>query len=315
MSPIDVARAPSDTTSPLAVARRAFEERRFDDASLAAARALAQGASPEAFALRAAALLAASRPGPALAALSRAPAATPGASVIPRLRALAFADLGRALDAADAAEEAVRLAPDDPWAHEALARGYALARRSAEARTAALRAVALAPAVADLRCALGELYAGGHPAVAEGHLRAAIALDPSSARPWLALGDILDRAGRGEDAASARARAAALDPALAAERRGPAAVAPLLVTGAAIFLTVLAFGLLPAVARMLAPGAVGYATGLALAAVTLLPTAFLAATAVRLRRARRAAPAADPALAAAVRDAARPAGGRGQTAG
>jgi tetratricopeptide (TPR) repeat protein len=310
MSTSDAALAPPTDTTALADARREFAERRFDDAARAGARALAEGAGPEALALYVAALLAAGRPGPALAALAAAPR---GASWALRLRALALADLGRTREAITAGEDAARLAPDDPWAHEALARGYALGRRSADARSAAMRAVALAPTDPDLRCALGELYADGHAGIAEGHLHAAAALDPTSARPWLALGDVLERAGRGADAADARARAASLDPALAALRRGPSGLGPLLVSGVAVFLTVLAFGLLPAVARKLAPGAVASATWIALGAVTALPTAFIAATLVLLRRTRRAVPAADPALAAAVRDAAR--GARTHTAG
>ncbi|MFL5263428.1 MAG: hypothetical protein ACJ79L_13575 [Anaeromyxobacteraceae bacterium] len=310
MSTSEVAHTPAETTMALAAARRAFEEHRFDDAARAAARALAPGASPEALALYVAALLAGGRPAPALAALAVAPRG-PSASWPARLRALALADLGRTRDAIAAGEDAARLAPDDPWAYEALARGYALARRSAEARSAAMRAVALAPGDPDLRCALGELYADGHAGVAEGHLHAAAALDPTSARPWLALGDVLERAGRGADAAEARARATSLDPALAALRGGPSRLGPLLVSGAAVFLAVLAVGLLPAVARKLAPGAVASATWIALTAVTLLPTAFLAATLVLLRRTRRAVPAADPALAAAVRDAARSGGAPG----
>jgi tetratricopeptide (TPR) repeat protein len=312
MSTSEVALAPHEATTALAAARRGFRERRFDDAARAAARALAQGSSPEALALYVAALLAGDRPAPALAALAVAPR---GASWPFRLRALALADLGRTREAITAGEDAARLAPDDPWAHEALARGYALGRRSADARSAAMRAVALAPTDPELRCALGELYADGHPGVAEGHLHAAAALDPRSARPWLALGDVLERAGRGADAADARARAASLDPALAALRRGPSRIGPLLVSGAAVFLAVLAFGLLPAVARKLAPEAVPSATWIALAAVTLLPTAFLAATLVLLRRTARAVPAADPALAAAVRDAARSGAAVDHTAG
>jgi tetratricopeptide (TPR) repeat protein len=286
-------------------ARAAFGARRFDRAADAAARAAAEeSGAGEATALCAAALLADGRPAAALTALGGA--ASPPESWVLRLRALALLDLGDAESAAGAAAEAARIAPEDPWAHDAVARAAAALGRAVEARAAGLRAVALAPHDPDLRCALGELYAGGNAAVAEGHLRAALALDPACARAWDALGEVLLATGRATDAARARSRAAQIDHALSA-RRGAAALGPLLWIGAAVFLLVLALGLVPELVRRASPAAAARLALVAFACAVALPTAFVGAAAVALARSRRAAQGAAPPIAAAVRDARPPA--------
>src|SRR6266545_3505416 len=113
---------PATDAGALDEARRAFAARRFDGAARAAARALASGPpaqAAEASALRVGALLAAGRPGPAMAALKDASALTPGESWVHRLRALALLDLGRPVAAAAEADEAAQLAPEDAWAQDA----------------------------------------------------------------------------------------------------------------------------------------------------------------------------------------------------
>jgi tetratricopeptide (TPR) repeat protein len=280
-------------------ARERFGARAFEAAARDAAAAIAAGAGgAELHGMTAAALLAAGQPEAALASTVEACALAPAAPWAWRLHAAALAVLGRGADAVAAAERAVQLAPGDPWAHDALALARAAAGLGAGARAAALEAVRLAPRDADLQRRAGDAWLREAPESAEARYREAIALDASSAAAWDALAGALEREERGEDADEARRRAAALDPAFAERYRRQRAFLPLLQLGAALFLVVLALGLLP---RLVPPRLAGTARAVAWVFAIFVPALFALGGAAAARRGRRAVAAPDPQLADAVR--------------
>lgn len=291
----------SDAGAPAAFerAREAFAARSYDRAARLAGAGVAGGAATaELHGLLAAALLAARRPGPALAAGERARSLSPEAPWAWRLRALALAELRRGNEAVAAAESAVRLAPLDPWAHDALARCRAAAGGADEARAAAREALRLAPRDPDLVRRAGDAFASRDPGAAETRYREAIALDPSSAVAWDALASALRRQGRGDDAHAARERAAALDPAFAERYRRRRAFVPLFQLGAALFLAITALGVVP---RIVPPRVAGAATAVLWLVVLLVPALFAIGAAVALQRGPRHPAPPDPQLADVVR--------------
>ncbi len=283
----------------LGLARAAFAGRRYDEAARLAGAAIASGSTGAGLhGLLAAALLAERRPGPALAACERARALAPGAAWPWRLQALALADLRRGREAVASAESAVHLAPSDPWAQDALARCCAAAGRAEEARAAAREALRLAPRDPDLVRRAGAALGSQDPGAAEARCREAIGLDPSSAVSWDALAAALRRQGRDADAAAARARAAALDPAFAERYRRRRTFFSLFQAGAALFLAIVALGMLP---RILRPPAAGVATAVLWLVALLAPALFAVGAAVALQRGPRYPPPPDPQLADVVR--------------
>jgi len=128
--------------------------------------------------------------------------------------ALLLSAEGRDAEAMGHAETAVRLRPDMPEARVDL--GILLARsgRSAEALPHLQEAVRLRPASAEAQHNLGlALAALGRPAEALPHLEEAVRLDPGSADAQQALGTALLAAGRAPEAVAALGEALRLRPA------------------------------------------------------------------------------------------------------
>ncbi len=290
---------PQVPASALARARERFGARAYERAARDAAAAIAAGErTAELHALAAAALLAAGQPEAAIASTVEACALAPDAPWAWRLHAAALAVLGRGQDAVAAAERAVALAPGDPWAHDALALARAAAGLALEARAASLEAVRLAPREPELQRRAGDAWLRDAPESAEARYREALALDGGSAPTWDAMAGALDRQARVDDAAAARSRAAALDPAFAERYRRQRAFVPLLQLGAGLFLVVLVLGLLP---RLVPPRLAAPARAIAWVVAIFVPALFAFGGAAAARRGRRAAGPPDPQLADVVR--------------
>lgn len=154
---------------------------RHADAELVLRRALAT--DPDDAGLRAAlvqVLLAIGRPQEALEHAERTVALAPEVGYGHALRSLALgADLRRRRDAVDAAREAVRLDPEEPFHHRVLAVACLRSRWWPEALDAAGRAVALDPEDADAHGVLGAALMGsGRADEAEAAYREALRLEP-----------------------------------------------------------------------------------------------------------------------------------------
>lgn len=122
-----------------------------------------------------------------------------------------FAAAGERRTAESLAVRAVGLRPHDPAAYRALAEQYLLDGRGREAHRVALDGLARSGGDPALWALVSESY------IAKGDLeaslrarRAALGEDPTSARDWVRLADVLDALGRAEEAAVARRRAASL---------------------------------------------------------------------------------------------------------
>jgi tetratricopeptide (TPR) repeat protein len=233
-----------------------------------------------------AALLALSRPGPALAAASRAASLLPRKEWPHRLRSLALRRLGRPTEAVEAARASVQLAPGCAAAWAALGLGLAASRRDAEAREALGRAVALDPNDAEVRLTLGDLCIVPEPATAEAEYRAALAMDPGSARALLRLGLALERQRQDVEASRAWDEAERADPRLVTPRRRRREGMRMLQLGGALFLAVVALGLVPPLVGRGFPGAGRAAAAAVWLFALLVPVALLLWSGVRLARAR-----------------------------
>jgi tetratricopeptide (TPR) repeat protein len=94
-------------------------------------------------------------------------------------------------------QEAVRLAPNDPRTHVALANAYLAEKKPDQARAELMKALELDPKNPDAHAALGDLYlASGEPQAAEEQYRAAVALDPGDASYRIKLAQALTRANK-----------------------------------------------------------------------------------------------------------------------
>lgn len=154
---------------------------RVADAEAVLRRALA-GEPEEPFLLTelARVLIVADRAAEAVGPAERAVAADPGLSRAHAMRALALAeDPKRRAEAVAAAETAVELEPEGPFARRVLARAYLRARRGADALVAADAAVRLAPESADAHGTRGAvLLELDRPVDAEAAYREALRRDP-----------------------------------------------------------------------------------------------------------------------------------------
>lgn len=155
---------------------------RAEEAEAVLRRALA--ADPDDASLRAAlaqVLLVRGNTAEALEHADRTVALAPEVSYGHALRsAVLSTDLRRRREAVDAAREAVRLDPEEPFAHRTLARACLRSRWYPEALDAADRAVALDPEDADAHGLRGAALMGrGRPADAEAAYREALRLDPA----------------------------------------------------------------------------------------------------------------------------------------
>lgn len=251
--------------------------------------------------LLSAALLAVSQPGPALAAAGRAAALEPGREWPHRLRSLALRRLGRWVEAVEAAREAVRLAPGRAAAVAALGLALAAGRRDAEAREALLRAVALEPRDVELRLTLGDVRLVAEPAAAEEEYRAALGMAPGNARALLRLGIALERQRRDAEAARAWDQAERADPHLVTPRRRRREGIRMLQLGGALFLSVVALGLVPSLVGRAFPGATAAATTAVWLFALLVPVGLLLWSGLRFSRTRGQGPL-DAEIAAVARD-------------
>jgi tetratricopeptide (TPR) repeat protein len=239
-----------------------------------------------AHALRSAALLALSRPGPALAAAGRAASLAPGKEWPHRLRSLALRRLGRPAEAVEAAREAARLAPGCAAAFAALGLALAAWRRDAEARQALRRAVALEPRDAELRLTLGDVCLVPEPAAAEEEYRTALAMAPGSPRALLRLGLALERQRRDAEASRAWDEAERADPRLVTPRRRRREGIRMLQLGGALFLAVVGLGLVPSAVGQAFPRAGRAAVAAVWLFALLVPVGMLLWSGVRLSRTR-----------------------------
>jgi tetratricopeptide (TPR) repeat protein len=139
----------------------------------------------------------------------------PDSEWLHQARALALWRWHRLGPALAAAEEALRLDARSAGAHNVRSLVLLAMRRVPEARAAAERALAIAPDVAVYHAQLGDAWLRESPAVAEGHYRASLELDPEKPLTLNNLGVALRRQGRFEEAAQAFKGALALDPSLA----------------------------------------------------------------------------------------------------
>jgi tetratricopeptide (TPR) repeat protein len=131
------------------------------------------------------------------------------------LRSDVLRGLHRAREAQDAAEEAVRLDPDDPDGHAAVALSAGARGEHDEAVAALQRALALAPDSGHLHRLLADQYLAQTSydlAIAEYHR--ALSFDPNDSIVLNNLGCALSRRGRDEEAALAFKSAVMLDPTL-----------------------------------------------------------------------------------------------------
>ncbi len=135
--------------------------------------------------------------------------------------ALALDEAGNAEAALDSLRNAILLAPELAEAH-GLAGDLQLGRGQwIEALSAYERAATAAPGTSlGQLCAARALLLRGHPERAELQLRNLVARDPSRAEVHLLLGQILNDAGRFDEAAACFERALALDPRCAPAHHG-----------------------------------------------------------------------------------------------
>ncbi|MFT3914346.1 MAG: tetratricopeptide repeat protein [Anaeromyxobacteraceae bacterium] len=134
--------------------------------------------------------------------------------------AASLRELGRGPEALEAARRAARAAPEDAVSWSLLGRTLFEGGRPAEAREALARATALAPdgALAWDDLASVEL-ALRRPEEAERAARRSVALAPASTRGWITLGNALGALGRMPEAVEAFGRALALSPGDVGARR------------------------------------------------------------------------------------------------
>jgi tetratricopeptide (TPR) repeat protein len=145
-------------------------------------------------------------------------ATRPNALIIANLGRV-MAEEGRAAEALPFLESAVRLAPRDAKARDALGHALSLAGRPAEAVEQFRAAVALAPRFVQGRSNLGIALAwNGRLSEAGEELRQALRLDPGYAEAHNNLGKVEDQLGRGEEAIASFRRALELKPSLLAAR-------------------------------------------------------------------------------------------------
>lgn len=138
------------------------------------------GTDPAAWALLGQTLLAAARPGEALAAFDAALAADPRAAPLHDLRGDALAALGRSDDAMAAWRAALAIDPDCLPSLLSLADALAAGGHGEAAVPVYRQAIALAPGIAVAHNNLANtLIALGRPGQAEAPLREAVRLDPS----------------------------------------------------------------------------------------------------------------------------------------
>jgi len=246
----------------------------------------ARPADAVAHGLRSAALLALARPAPALEAADRAASLAAGREWPHRLRSLALRRLGRWSEAVEAAREAVRLDPGCAAACAALGLALAAGRRDAEAREALRRAVAIAPRDAEFRLTLGDVCLASDPATSEEEYRAALALAPGSPRALLRLGLALERQRRDAEAGRAWDEAERADPRLVTPRRRRREGIRMLQMGGALFLSVVALGLVPSLVGRTFPQAASAAATAVWLFALLVPVGLLLWSAVRLSRTR-----------------------------
>lgn len=127
--------------------------------------------------------------------------------------------------AATLARELVRVAPNNPRAHLALATALQQLGREVDARQSMQRAIALAPSFAPAYVQLGYSYllaSPRAPAKAEAVIRKAVALEPDEPLPYIVLGSYGRAMNQLEQARLAYTNAARVDPtsALALQQRG-----------------------------------------------------------------------------------------------
>jgi tetratricopeptide (TPR) repeat protein len=213
--------------SDLAHAHLLIGARRYDDALVAAQRALADDPSdPEAWCLVAAALYHLDRFGDALAAAEQAVALDPTHEWPHRLRSLSLLALDNRRAALSAAQQAVICSPDSPAANDVLTSAALASGRTREATDAAMRCIQLDPSSAL-----------GHNAVArvllhvkdwgpaEQACRRALALDPENVAARHNLGIALSRqSGRTREAVDHLTAASKLNPRRSHSRQQAVAV-------------------------------------------------------------------------------------------
>jgi tetratricopeptide (TPR) repeat protein len=278
-----VAEAPGDAGP---VVDALAEGRVAEAVALAEAMAASRPADARAHGLRSATLLALARPEPALAAAVRAAALAPAMEWPHRLRSLALRRLGRWAEAAEAAREAIRVAPECAAGHAALGLALAAGRRDAQAREALRHAVDLEPRDAELRLTLGDVSLAAEPAAAEAEYRAALEMAPDSPRALLRLGLALERQRRDAEAARAWDAAERADPRLVTPRRRRREGIRMLQAGAALFLAVVALGLVPSLVGRAFPQAARAAVTAVWLFALLVPVGLLLWSGVRLARTR-----------------------------
>ena len=207
---------------------------RAEEAERAARGALAiEPANPTGHALLTRALLLQAKAEEALRAAEAGVGACPDSEWLHRLRALSLRKLGKNREALAAADEAVRIAPDVPETHHARSLVLEALKRKAEAREASERAISLAPHEAPYHAQLGDLWVDTDAAVAEGHYRESLRLDPSSAAVLNNLGVALLRQKQTREAALAFRSAVLLDPTLEVAKQNTHASARRLLGGGA----------------------------------------------------------------------------------
>jgi tetratricopeptide (TPR) repeat protein len=250
--PADPAGLPPPSGSGDALRRAAalIDLRRYPQALEALAPLIAGNGDARALCQATRALLGLGRYDEAVATAGRAVAADPGSEWAQRLRssALLAAASGRGEgermrltdEAAQAARQAVRLAPNLPVTYRAAVSAELAAgdHPAAEAAFACLLALAPEDAETWITASLIALDSR-NPAMAEDHARRAVALDPVSPEAWNNLGVALQRQGRLKDAVGAYRQSARLDPSQGLSRRN------LSRSGIALLRLVLVLALLP----------------------------------------------------------------------
>src|SRR5262249_7968681 len=118
----------------------------------------------------------------ALACAERCIAAAPAAGIGHRYRASIMTRLGRFEEAPESAVRAVERSAEDVWSHHVLVDALLKSMRIAEAREAATRLVALAPAWAGAHDAMGRVaFQEKRYVEAEAGFKKALEIDPESA--------------------------------------------------------------------------------------------------------------------------------------
>ncbi len=197
-----------------AAAVRQFRDGRYDDAGALLREVLSQRRDfAPAWHLLGLCAARQRRTGEAVRCLDRASRLDPASGEIHAHRAEILRLAGRLDRALEAAEEAIRHAPDLAAAHNNLGLVRLDLERPAEARAALEAAVALDPAYGRAHYNLGNaLLQLDEPAAAEASLRRAVALVPGHVHAWTALGVALGAQQRFDEAHACLARALALAP-------------------------------------------------------------------------------------------------------